>query len=125
MTKYGDQYWEINPSNVDTHPNQWAAICVAAPGEQLGVRCLAQGHLGCGMEGGVSTVHSHPPSPPIPTGVVPNSAPCQIMHPLSIGRFRRRCGGGVRIRGGVGIRQSDSEGMHNLAGVQISAQHRP
>ncbi len=66
-----------------------------------------------------------PPSPPIPTGVVPNSAPCQIMHPLSIGRFRRRCGGGVRIRGGVGIRQSDSEGMHNLAGVQISAQHRP
>ncbi len=35
--------------------------------------------------------------------------------------------GGVRIRGGVGIRQSGSdfnEGMHNLAGVQISAQHR-
>ncbi len=34
--------------------------------------------------------------------------------------------GGVRIRGGVGIRQSGSdfnEGMHNLAGVQISAQH--
>ncbi len=49
------------------------------------------------------------------------------MHPLVIGRFRRRCGGGVRIRGGVGIRQSGSdfnEGMHNLAGVQISAQHR-
>ncbi len=47
--------------------------------------------------------------------------------PPSIGRFRSRCGGGVRIRGGVGIRQSGSdfnEGMHNLAGVQISAQHR-
>ncbi len=47
--------------------------------------------------------------------------------PHSIGRFRSRCGGGVRIRGGVGIRQSGSdfnEGMHNLAGVQISAQHR-
>ncbi len=45
----------------------------------------------------------------------------------SVGRFRVRCGGGVRIRGGVGIRQSGSdfnEGMHNLAGVQISAQHR-
>ncbi len=38
----------------------------------------------------------------------------------SIGRFKSRCGGGVRIRGGVGIRQSGSdfnEGMHNLAGV--------
>ncbi len=48
--------------------------------------------------------------------------------PPSIGRFWSRCGGGVRIRGGVGIRQSGSdfnEGMHNLAGVQISAQHRP
>ncbi len=45
----------------------------------------------------------------------------------NIGRFRSRCGGGVRIRGGVWIRQSGSdfnEGMHNLAGVQISAQHR-
>ncbi len=45
----------------------------------------------------------------------------------SVGKFRSRCGGGVRIRGGVGIRQSGSdfnEGMHNLAGVQISAQHR-
>ncbi len=30
-------------------------------------------------------------------GVVPNSAP------PSIGRFRSRCGGGNRIRGGVGI----------------------
>ncbi len=48
---------------------------------------------------------------------------CRILHPArlctpSIGRFRSRCGVGVRIRGGVGIRQSGSdfnEGMHNLA----------
>ncbi len=33
--------------------------------------------------------------------------------------------GGVRIRGGVGRLGSDfNEGMHNRAGVQISAQHR-
>ncbi len=30
-------------------------------------------------------------------GVVPNSDPCQIITPPSIGRFRDRCGGGVRI----------------------------
>ncbi len=30
---------------VNTHPEQWAAIYAAAPGEQLRVRCLAQGHL--------------------------------------------------------------------------------
>ncbi len=28
---------------VNTHPEQWAAIYAAVPGEQLGVRCLAQG----------------------------------------------------------------------------------
>ncbi len=32
---------------------QWAAIFAAAPGEQLGVQCLAQGsHLSHGTEGG-------------------------------------------------------------------------
>ncbi len=36
---------------VNTHPEQWAAIYAAAPGEQLGVRCLAQGHLSRGIEG--------------------------------------------------------------------------
>uniref|UniRef100_A0A672QCH1 Coiled-coil domain containing 141 n=1 Tax=Sinocyclocheilus grahami TaxID=75366 RepID=A0A672QCH1_SINGR len=36
---------------VNTHPEQWAAIYAAAPGEQLGVRCLAQGHLSHGIEG--------------------------------------------------------------------------
>ncbi len=39
----------------------------AAPGEQLGVRCLAQGHLSRGIEGGESAVHSLPP-PTIPAG---------------------------------------------------------
>ncbi len=61
--KYGDPYLEfvlcIYPSKVHTHSSehthtvnthlqQWAAIYAAAPGEQLGVRCLAQGHLSCG-----------------------------------------------------------------------------
>ncbi len=41
-----------------THPEQWAAIYAAAPREQLGVRCLAQGHLSRGIEGGESAVHS-------------------------------------------------------------------
>ncbi len=73
--KYGDPYSElvlcIYPSKVhthssehthtvNTHPEQWAAIYAAAPGEQLGVRCLAQG-----IEGGESAVHSLPP-PTIP-----------------------------------------------------------
>ncbi len=35
---------------VNTHQEQWAAIYAAAPGEQLGVRCLAQGHLSRGIE---------------------------------------------------------------------------
>ncbi len=35
--------------------------------EQLGVRCLAQGHLSHGIEGGESAVHSQSP-PSIPAG---------------------------------------------------------
>ncbi len=30
---------------VNTHPEQWAAIYAAAPGDQLGVQCLAQEHV--------------------------------------------------------------------------------
>ncbi len=52
---------------MNTHPEQWAAIYAAAPGEQLGVWCLAQGHLSLGIEGGESAVHSLPP-PTIPAG---------------------------------------------------------
>ncbi len=52
---------------VNTHPEQWAANA-AAPGEQLGVRCLAQGsHLSRGIEGGESAGRSLPP-PTIPAG---------------------------------------------------------
>ncbi len=37
---------------VNTHLELWAAIYAAAPGEQLGFRCLAWGHLSRGIEGG-------------------------------------------------------------------------
>ncbi len=50
---------------INTHPEQWATIYAAVPGEQLGVRCLAQEHLSRGIEGGESAVHSLPP-PTIP-----------------------------------------------------------
>ncbi len=60
--KYGDPYsefvlciWPIQSAH--THPEQWAAIYAAVPREQLGVRCLAQGHLSRGIEGGESAVH--------------------------------------------------------------------
>ncbi len=62
----------INPSKVHTHSSEHTPGAVgshyaAAPGEQLGVRCLAQGHLSRGIEGGESAVHSLPP-PTIPAG---------------------------------------------------------
>ncbi len=58
---------------VNTHPEQWAAIYAAAPGEQLGVRCLAQVlvkySVPRGIEGGESAGHSLP-TPTIPAGPV-------------------------------------------------------
>ncbi len=57
----------VNTHTVNTHPEQWAAIYAAAPGEQLGVRCLVQGHLSRSIEGLESAVHSLPP-PTIPAG---------------------------------------------------------
>ncbi len=51
---------------MNTHPEQWVANA-AAPGEQLGVQCLAQGHLSRGIEGGESAGYSLPP-PTIPAG---------------------------------------------------------
>ncbi len=70
VAKYGDPYSEFNPSKythssehthtMNTHPEQWAANA-AAPGEQLGVRCLAQGsHLSRGIEGGERARYSLP-----------------------------------------------------------------
>ncbi len=65
---------EFNPSKVHTHTavnthlEQWAAIYAAVPGEQLGIRCLAQGHLSRGIDCGVSALHSLPP-PTIPAGL--------------------------------------------------------
>ncbi len=50
---------------VNTQPEQWAAIYAA--GAQGEVRCLAQGHLSHGIEGGESAAHSFPP-PTIPAG---------------------------------------------------------
>ncbi len=47
---------------VNTHLEQWAAIYAAAPGEQLRARCLAQGHLSRGIEGGESAAQSLPPT---------------------------------------------------------------
>ncbi len=45
-------YPSANTHTMNTHPEQWATIYAAALGEQLGVRCLAQGHLSRGIEGG-------------------------------------------------------------------------
>uniref|UniRef100_A0A8C1L1H7 Reverse transcriptase domain-containing protein n=1 Tax=Cyprinus carpio TaxID=7962 RepID=A0A8C1L1H7_CYPCA len=44
-------------TSILVHSLVWSA----APGEQLGVWCLAQGHLSRGIEGGESTVHELPP----------------------------------------------------------------
>ncbi len=49
----------VNTHTVNTHPEQWAAISAAAPGEQLGVLCLAQGHLSRGIEGGERALDIH------------------------------------------------------------------
>ncbi len=44
-----------------THPELWAVIYAAAPGEQLGVRCLTQGHLRRGIEvGWLCCTFTHP-----------------------------------------------------------------
>ncbi len=52
---------------VNTHPEQWAAIYAVAPGEQLEVRWLAQGHHSHGIEGGECCTFT-PPPPTIPAG---------------------------------------------------------
>ncbi len=52
-----------------------------APGEQLGIRCLAQGsHLGRGIEGGESAGYSLPP-PTIPAGLETRTHDLQVTSP--------------------------------------------
>ncbi len=71
----------FNPSKctltaVNTQPGAVGSP-VAAPGEQLGDRCLAQGsHLSRGIEGGESTCYSLPP-PTIPAG--PGNRTCNLL----------------------------------------------
>ncbi len=63
-----------------THPVQWETNAVA-PGEQLGVRCLAQGsHLSRGIEGGESAGYSLPP-PTIPAGPETRTRDLQVTSP--------------------------------------------
>ncbi len=53
-------------SALNTHTHReltpWSAIYAAAPGEQLGVQCLAQGHLSHGIEGGRECCTFTPPT---------------------------------------------------------------
>ncbi len=60
---------------MNTHPRH-----VTAPGEQLGVRCLAQGHLSRGIEGG----YSPPPPPTIPAGPEIRTHNLPLTSPLSV-----------------------------------------
>ncbi len=78
MAKYGDPYSEfmlcIKPiqsshthTHTHTHPEQCSAIYAVAPREQLGVRCLAQGHLVVVLKvQRALNIHSPPPPPPPP-----------------------------------------------------------
>ncbi len=58
---------QTHTHTVNTHPEQWAAIYVAVPGEQLGGQCLAQGHLSRGIEGGEGWLFTPPTNNPCRT----------------------------------------------------------
>ncbi len=114
---YGQVWWPIlgicafNPSKVHTHssehthtvnkhPEQWAAIYVAAPGSSWGVRCLAQGHLSRGIEGGERALYIHSPtynscrtwdSNPRPLGYESDSLTIRPRLPLHIHGSANRC----------------------------------
>ncbi len=76
------------------HLEQWAANA-AAPGEQLGVRCLAQGsHLSRGIEGGESAGYSLPPPTEIRTHDLQVTSPA--LYPLG-----HDCPNGKCINGSV------------------------
>ncbi len=49
----------VNTHTVNTHTEQWAANYATAPGEQLEVRSLAQGHISRGIEGGERALYIH------------------------------------------------------------------
>ncbi len=66
------------------------------PGEQLGFRCLAQGHLSHGIKGGEGAVHSLPP-PTIPAGPRLELATFWIMSPTLTIRPRLFFLGRVKI----------------------------
>ncbi len=81
-TKYGDPYSEfvlcIYPSKVhthssehthtvNTHPEQWAAIYVAAPGDQLGFGALLKGTSVVVLRV-ERALYIHSPPPTIPAG---------------------------------------------------------
>ncbi len=54
----------LNSCSTFNHPSEHtpgAAIYAAAPGQQLGVRCLAQGHLSRGIEGRERVLYIHSP----------------------------------------------------------------
>ncbi len=57
----------------------------------------------------------------IPACVVPNSAPWQIMYPLVLVGLEVGVGQGLGLGVELGL---GNEGVHNLAWVQNSAQHR-
>ncbi len=62
---------------MNSHPEQWAANA-AAPVEQLGVRCLAQGfNLSRGIEGGEKALVIHSPPPPTITAR-PETRTCNL-----------------------------------------------
>ncbi len=98
----------FNPSKcthtvVNIHPEQWAANA-AAPGEQLGVWCLAQGsHLSHGIEGGRECWLFTPP-PTIPAGPEIRTHNLRVTSPTLVNRMLW-----VRISGPAGIVGGGSE----------------
>ncbi len=63
---------QTHTPTVNTHPDQWAANAVA-PREQLGLRCLAQGHLSCGIEA--------LPPPTVPAGLETRTCDLRVTNP--------------------------------------------
>ncbi len=73
-------YTAVSTHTVNTHPEQWAAIYAAVPGEQLGDRFLAQGSNLRGIEGGESADYSLLPSS-IPAGTETRTCDLRFISP--------------------------------------------